>query len=92
MRPMVEKSVKNYIEWCSQNTKRLNFGQRYEDIIVKSYYDIMIVWSYMLHTLLYDIVLYYTILYYIILYICSLYHILLYYILLSYTIFHGVIL
>ena len=38
---MVEKSVKNYIEWCSQNAKRLIFGQRYEDIIVIPYYDIM---------------------------------------------------
>ena len=88
---MVEESVKNYIEWCSQNTKRLNFGQRHEDIIVISYYDIMIVWSYMLHTLIYYIVLYYTILYYIILCICLLYHIMLYYILLLYTLFNGVI-
>ena len=30
---MVEKSVKNYIEWSSQSTKRLNFGQRYDDIV-----------------------------------------------------------
>ena len=27
--PMVDKGVKNYIEWCSQNTKRLNCGQLY---------------------------------------------------------------
>ena len=30
---MVEKGVKNYIEWCSQRTKRLDFGQRYDDIV-----------------------------------------------------------
>ena len=42
VRPMVEKSVKNYIEWCFQNTKRLDFGQRYEDIMILSYYDLMI--------------------------------------------------
>ena len=30
---MVEKSVKNYIEWYSQSTKRLDFGQRYDDIV-----------------------------------------------------------
>ena len=38
---MVKKSVKNYIEWCSQSTKRLIVGQRYEDISVISYQDIM---------------------------------------------------
>ena len=42
VRPMVEKSVKNYIEWCSQRLKRLHVSQLYEDIIVKSYYDIII--------------------------------------------------
>ena len=65
-RPMVEKSVNNYIEWCSQNTKRLNFGQHYEDIIVISYYVLMIFLiiyvSYL--TILCCIVLYYTLLYY----------------------------
>ena len=30
---MVEKSVKNYIEWCPQRAKRLDFGQRYDDIV-----------------------------------------------------------
>ena len=30
---MVEKSVKHYIEWCSQRTKRLDFGQCYDDIV-----------------------------------------------------------
>ena len=90
--PMVKKSVKNYIEWCSQSTKRLIFGHRYEDTIVLSYYDIMIVWSYMLHTLLYYIVLYYTILYHIILYICLLCYIILYYMIQLHNVFNGVIL
>ena len=35
------------IEWYSQSTKRLNVGQRYEHDCVISYYDIMIVRSYM---------------------------------------------
>ena len=30
---MVEKGVKNNIEWYSQRTKRLDVGQRYEDIV-----------------------------------------------------------
>ena len=76
---MVEKSVKNYIEWCPQSTQRLNCGQRYEDMIVISYYDSMLLSSYMKHTLLYCIVLYYTILY-------LLYHTLVYRIILYYTI------
>ena len=44
--PMVKKSVKNYIEWCSQSTTRLNLGHCYDDDIVISYYDIMIFVSY----------------------------------------------
>ena len=43
VRPMVKKSVKNYIEWYSESTKRLIVGQRYEHICVISYYDVMIV-------------------------------------------------
>ena len=31
---MVEKSVKNYIEWCSRSTKRLGLGRRYDDIMI----------------------------------------------------------
>ena len=41
VRPMVKKSVKNYIEWYYQSTKRLIVGQRYKNLIVISYYDIM---------------------------------------------------
>ena len=33
MTTRVEKSVKNYIEWSSQRTKRLDFGSRYDDIV-----------------------------------------------------------
>ena len=44
---MVETSIKNYIEWYSQSAKRSILLQRYEDIIMTSYDDIMIVWSYM---------------------------------------------
>ena len=89
VQPMVKKSVQNNIEWCSQSTKRLNFGQRYEDIIVIAYYIIMIGWSYMQHTLLYCMVLYYTTLYYIILCSCWLYIcIILYYTVIH--VFHGV--
>ena len=42
VRSMVKKSVKNYIEWCSQSAKRLIVGQRSEHILVRSYDDIMI--------------------------------------------------
>ena len=31
---MVEKSVKHYIEWCSQNRKRWDFGPRYDGIMI----------------------------------------------------------
>ena len=31
---MVEKSVKSYIEWCSQRTRKLDFGPRYHDIMI----------------------------------------------------------
>ena len=31
--PTVEKSAKNYSEWSSQRTKRLDFGARYDDIM-----------------------------------------------------------
>ena len=31
---MDKNSVKNYIEWCSQRTKRLDFGPRYDDNIL----------------------------------------------------------
>ena len=64
---MVEKSVKNYIEWYSQNTKRLNFGQRYEDIIVIADSDIMMfghMFNRLYYTVLCCIILYSTILYY----------------------------
>ena len=27
---IAEKSIENYIEWCSQNTKRMNVGSRYQ--------------------------------------------------------------
>ena len=68
VRPMVKKSVNNYIEWCSQSTQRLEFGQRHEDIMIISYYDIMIcvhhVGNILYYTVLYCIVLYYTLLYY----------------------------
>ena len=30
---MVEKSLKNYIEWCPQRTKRSDFGQRYDGTV-----------------------------------------------------------
>ena len=30
---MVKKGVKNYIEWCSQRTTRLEFCRRYDDIV-----------------------------------------------------------
>ena len=43
LRPMVKKSANNCIEGCSQSTTRLNVSQRCEEIIVISYYDIMIV-------------------------------------------------
>ena len=33
---MGKKSVKNYIEWCSQRTKRLDFGPRYDDIMISA--------------------------------------------------------
>ena len=39
---MVEKSVKHYMEWWSQDTKRMNIGARYEHIMILCYYDIMI--------------------------------------------------
>ena len=39
---IIEKRINNYIQWCSQSTKRLDFGLRYEDITIISYYDIMI--------------------------------------------------
>ena len=34
---MVTKSVKNYVGWCSQSTTKLDFGQRYDDIVYVVY-------------------------------------------------------
>ena len=34
---MVEKGIKNYIEWCSHRTKRLDVGQRYDDTVYIAY-------------------------------------------------------
>ena len=65
VRPMVKKSLKNYIECYSQSTKRLICGQRYEhvcDIILWHYDSLIIYVTYC--TILYYIVLYYTLLYY----------------------------
>ena len=44
---MVEKSVNNYSEWCSQNTKRFDFGLLYVDIMI---HDIMIYTVYTVYT------------------------------------------
>ena len=30
----LEKSVADYVEWCFQNTKRMNVGSRYEHIMI----------------------------------------------------------
>ena len=40
MRHMVEKSVKNYIEWFSQRTKRLVVGPSYEDTMINVEADV----------------------------------------------------
>ena len=37
---MFEKHVKNHTEWCSQHTKRLGVGSRYDDSMINKH-----VWS-----------------------------------------------
>jgi len=39
---IVEKSVKKYIRWSYQSTKRFGVGPRHKDITIILYYDIMI--------------------------------------------------
>ena len=91
MEIIVEKSINNCIEWCSQSTTKLYFGRR--NMIIR-YYDIMICWPIFVTyaIILYCIIPYYTTLYFIMLYYYILNYIALYCIILYYTVLYRIIL
>ena len=46
---MVEKSVKNHVGWCSQRTKRLDFGQQFDDIVYIVYIAHIVYFVHLVH-------------------------------------------
>ena len=39
--PIVGNSIEKYIKWCSPNAKRMQFGSRYEHVMIFGFYDIV---------------------------------------------------
>ena len=56
VRTIVEKSIKTYIEWCSENAKRIDFGPLYEHIMILKYSNTVTLGPYSGHCVCFDFV------------------------------------